>query len=227
MQGNTAAGTHGLEGLRESLRQTLEERKRNDDKIAALTKSLEDQIVELQQAKESVRTMMASVPPTTRAISNQHVAPPHPTVSDSVNIPVGKFPDVFWRWIVPTILLLAAIYFIIVFLTSKGNEGTAHLEMPQISLMETAQACTLFNRLQDRQANRATSNPLQGTADVSTPPTPCEEECSLVGEMEESVTASENITESDQETMDSPQRPLLRRQFLRNLFQRTLSRCKA
>jgi len=226
MQGNTAAGTHGLEGLRESLRQTLEERKRNDDKIAALTKALEDHIVELQQAKESVRTMMASVPLTSRAVSNQHVALPHLSAPHSVNIPVGKFPDVFWRWIVPTILLLAAIYFIIALLTNKDNESTAHLEMPQIRLMETAQACTLFNRLHDRHVNRA-SNPSPSTADVPTPLTPCEEEYSLVGEMEESVTASENITKSDQETVDSPQRPLLRRQFLRNLFQRTLSRCKA
>jgi hypothetical protein len=225
MQRNTAAGTHELDGLRESLRQTLEERKRNDENIAALTKALEDHIAELQQAKESVRSMMATVPPTSRVPNNQ---PPLTTPSESISIPVGKFPDVFWRWIVPTILLLAFIYFVIAFVTNKESIEAAHWEMPQISLMETAQACTLFDRLQERRAHRAGSYHLPGLIDASTSLPPCEQECSMENEVGEAVCPSVETQETEaptvQEMVVSSRRPLLRRQFLRNLFQRTLLR---
>ena len=134
-----------LERLREELKKTLEEKRRIDQKIADLKKTLAEAIGELKELGESVQV---SFP--TRGSARYINGNP---VREEWSVETGPIKQFFWNWVVPFAVIVASLWVLFAFLGSqKEPPKVSSLTLP--SLMATAEACSLSGRLQERREAR-------------------------------------------------------------------------
>jgi hypothetical protein len=213
MSNNTNVGM--LENLRKELQQTLEEKKRVDQKIVELKESLSEAIGELYALDETVKSVT-------------HRENPAQQSSDEVKVDVGKAWSILYRWIIPIAILLALLWLTVTVSVQDGTpDGNASWET--ISLIPTAHACTLFERIQERQTNS-----LNETAETMSLPiaeymaSSAEFHCVPVEDAEMPIPypcpPADTQEMMEHSVDDAPRSPFVRRPLLRNLFNRPLCR---
>jgi hypothetical protein len=193
MEKNVSVGM--LENLREELKRTLEAKNLADQKIVDLERMLSETIGELYAMDETVKS-----------VSLRETPPQQPP--NLIKVDVGKAWNIFFRWVIPIAILLALLWFsVAVSVQNAALDTNVGWEMPSIALMPTAQACTLFDRIQERRASRVE------TADDSSQ-TAAEEVRDVA------VDSAESSPDYSVEGTTSNRRHLIKRPLLRNLFNR-------
>lgn len=185
-----------LETLLTSLEQAIEAKKQNDESIANIRESLAGRIEEMQQAKAMVDKVLerpATVPPSSSK------------PSWSLTVSLWSIRDFLWQWVIPAAVMFIALWLVMWALQSQTEEGNVRWEMP--SLIETAHACILSDRILERRANRVETLPQEPTAFED-----CLENPSIA-ELPE-ITENPSVEESGTVSL----RQQIRRPFLRNLF---------
>jgi len=89
-----------FDALKESVRQVVENRRRSDEELTAVTRQMEQFMNELQMTKAEVRSLVTK----TSAITDNAIT------NDKIQINTADLKGFFWRWVFPTILIILAIY---------------------------------------------------------------------------------------------------------------------
>jgi len=190
-------GVSMIENFREELKQTLEDKKRVEQKIIDLKEALSEAIGELYALDETVKSVSQRESPA--------LQPPN-----VINVDVGKAWNIVYRWVIPIAILIALLWLsVVVSVQNATPDANAGWEMPSMNLMPTAQACTLLDRIQERRASK------METADGSLQTAEEEVDCGQ--------SSSDCSAEEPSECTFSKQRQV-RRPLLRNLFSRPI--CK-
>ena len=141
----TDVGT--LEKLRDELNLALEEKKRVDQNIIDLKGTLAESIAELQHLGNTVA----------EAIGKGSTPAPIVGTTDSFAIDISKMRDgvksVFWKWVVPLAVMVLILWTIMSYMKPKPErQAKNNFQLP--SVITTAEACALADRLQERRQTR-------------------------------------------------------------------------
>ena len=186
-------GVSMIENFREELKQTLEDKKRVEQKIVDLKEALSEAIGELYALDETVKSVSQRESPA--------LQPPN-----VINVDVGKAWNIFYRWVIPIAILIALLWLSVVVSVQDNTPDTnVGWEIPSMNLMPTAQACTLLDRIQERRAMPLVAETADGSLQTA-------EDDETGNEVTDSAAVCKLPSYSN--------RPLIKRPLLRNLFSR-------